>query len=271
MILSIQSDVLYGAVGQKAALPIYHAASLEITQLATITLAAHPGFGVRHRSILPAQTMSGLLDDFLQLDERPELSALHIGYFGSADQVNQVAGFCEKARQAHPQIKILIDPVFGDGNRRYVADDIIQAVIDKLVPMADIITPNHFELSLLSGAIIKDQNTAKDALTTLSQTHHLIACVTGLKLDEEPLIYDVIMDKQSMHRCSQEARPQGVSGAGDSFAALLLSALLKGKDVPEALSFASNITAHMIAQSKSPLTLNVASGLSMISAKLDEA
>ena len=171
MILSIQSDVLWGAVGQKAAMPIYNAAGIEATQLATVTLAAHPGYSIQNRAIMPADSLSELLDEFLTLSARPALSALHIGYFGAADQVARVADFCHEARRHHPTIKILLDPVFGDGNRRYVKDEIIDAVIDNLVPQADIITPNHFELSLLANKKIDSLEVAREALSTLTRRH----------------------------------------------------------------------------------------------------
>ena len=74
-------------------MPIYQAALLEATQLATITLAAHPGYGIKSRAILPAETFSQLLDDFLLLKERPPLTALHIGYFGAAAQVSAASAF----------------------------------------------------------------------------------------------------------------------------------------------------------------------------------
>ena len=264
MILSIQSDVLHGHVGQKAALPIYNASQIDATQLATVTLAAHPGFGVRRRSILPAEIMAGLLDDFLTLKERPELSALHIGYFGAADQVAVMADFIHKARQLHPDITIMLDPVFGDGERAYVADEIIEAVTDRLVPIADIITPNHFELSLLYGQAINSKETALLALQTIKGKKGQIKCLTGLYLQDDEMIYDIICQDEISAETAHRALPQGVSGAGDAFAALLLSSLQKGHALKEALFIASRITSHMIAQSKSPLTLNVASGLVMI-------
>ena len=268
MILSIQSDVLFGVVGQKAAMPIYQAASLEATQLATIVLAAHPGFGIKSRSIMQADILSDLLDEFLSLKERPDLTALHIGYFGAADQVFAAAEFIEKARRDNPSIKILLDPVFGDGDRRYVADDIIEAVIDKLVPQADIITPNHFELSLLAKQKIDSLEAAHSALTSLNQRHQLIGCVTGLAMTGDEAIYDVMVENQTLYKEAHKALPHGVSGAGDAFSALLLSALLRGKSLPDSLAFASMVTHHMISRSKSPLTLNVASGLSMIDTEL---
>ena len=268
MILSIQSDVLFGAVGQKAAMPIYQAALLDATQLATIVLAAHPGFGVESRAIMPANILSGLLDDFLLLDARPQLTALHIGYFGAADQVRAAAEFIEKARRHNPALKILLDPVFGDGDRRYVADEIIEAVIALLVPQANIITPNHFELSLLAGTKIESTDAAIEALTSLNQRHQLIACVTGLAVEDDKVIYDLMVKDEASYGEAHKKLDHGVSGAGDAFSALLLSVLLHDKSLPEALSFASAITQHMIAQSKSPLTLNVASGLSMIDEKI---
>jgi len=264
MILSIQSDVLHGHVGQKAALPIYQASSIEATQLATVTLAAHPGFGVRHRSILPADVMAGLLEDFLTLAERPELTALHVGYFGAADQIEVMADFIHKARQLQPEITIMLDPVFGEGERRYVADEIIEAVIEKLVPIADIITPNHFELSLLYGQAINSKQTALSALQTITGKQGQIKCLTGLYVQDDEMIYDIICQDEISAETAHRALPQGVSGAGDAFAALLLSSLQKGHTLKEALFIASRITSHMIAQSKSPLTLNVASGLVMI-------
>ena len=272
MILSLQSDVLHGTVGHKAALPIYHHAGLAVTSINTIQLAAHPGFGTTARAILSADQLSALLDDYLKLPDRPALHAIHIGYFGDASQIMPICDFIttlkqDKRFQKDKDCVILVDPVFGDAGRQYVSDKIVSTVIETLLPLADIITPNQFECGLITAdnAIAFDDKVALQAAFA-----HLPArykALTGIMSDDGQIVTDYLMAGDRVYHSAKPARTQGVSGGGDAFAALFLSAFLTGKTPEEALTHANHITGIMMAQSTSPLTLSIASGLDEIIAK----
>ena len=91
MILSIQSNVMHGYVGNRACLPFYQAFGIESEHLDTVRLAAHPGHGTSARDILDGAVMTALFDDYLALPDRVAPEAIHIGYFGALDQIAPTA------------------------------------------------------------------------------------------------------------------------------------------------------------------------------------
>lgn len=262
MIFSLQSSVIHGHVGQSAALPFYHRFGFVTEHLDTVRLAAHPGHGVSTKQILSTKIMDDFLSDYLSLPKRQQITAFHTGYFGSAEQVERAADFIRTLREENHDMIYLLDPVFGDKGKAYVSQDIISAITTYLVPLANIITPNHFELSLLAGKQITSLNDAQTALTLISNCTAEIRLLTGLQNEE--IITDLLVTKQGTTTYEAPAAKQGVSGAGDAFAALFLAHYLTGGCAEQALSQASATTHHMIAKSKSPLTLDVASGLELI-------
>lgn len=259
MIFSLQSTVIHGYVGHCVALPLYHAFGLVTDHLDTVRLAAHPGHGTSTKQVLSADKMGAFLADYVSLKDRQAVRALHTGYFGSAEQVLKAADFISHLRAENPQMLYLLDPVFGDKGKAYVSDDIIEAISTHLLPLASIITPNQFELSLLAQSEIQDLSAAQTALTGLSHCHADLRLVTGMPTGQD--ITDMLVTDTYCITHQAPAATYGVSGAGDAFAALFLAHLQIGKTADQALHQASAITHHMIAQSKSPLTLDLASGL----------
>ena len=265
MIFSIQSNVMHGYVGNRASLPFYHACGLETSHLDTVRLAAHPGYGTNAKDVMPAEAMSALFHDYLALSDTTPFTAFHTGYFGTAAQVKASADFISALLVRNPDMIVLVDPVFGDKGREYVAPDVITAIIERLLPLADIITPNQFELSYLANTPIGNVTHAKSALPTIITKPNQIAIATGINGDaniHDTNIHDICLENDQMHDISAPLLESGVSGAGDAFASLILSQIVSGKTTPQALKIASHITHHMVRQSKSPLTMNIASGLS---------
>lgn len=259
MILSIQSNVIHGHVGNGASLPIYHHFGMATQHLDTIRLAAHPGHGTTARDVMDGAIMSAIYEDYLKLVHMPNITAIHTGYFGSSEQVRITAKFMARMKERFPDMICLIDPVIGDKGRLYVAEDIPRALADDLLPLADIITPNQFELSYLSGQPITQVDDAITALKSWQDNKTMIAIATGIT--QEDKICDIACHDKEIHRHEASLLSSGVSGGGDAFAALFLAHYLAGKPVAEALSDASSAAYQMVINSQSPLDLNIASGL----------
>ena len=206
--------------------------------------------------------MGALFDDYLTLPDLDQPSAIHIGYFGAVDQVAQTARFITALKARFADLIILLDPVFGDHGRPYINEDIIIAIRQTLLPLADIITPNQFELSLLSGLKITDSKSAEAALRQLHDTHQQMIVATGISTAQT--VTDMAYHKGKISCYNAPKQAAGVSGSGDAFAALFLAHLILQHPPCDALTQASAITHHMIQHSKSPLTLDMASGLQKI-------
>lgn len=259
MILSIQSNVMHGYVGNRACLPLYQACHIESEHLDTVRLAAHPGHGTTARDILNGSVMKALFDDYLALPDKRPPQAVHIGYFGALDQIAPTAHLIKALKDRAADSVILLDPVFGDHGKAYIGADIIEAISADLIPLADIITPNQFELELLSGVAVTDSTSAEQALVTLNRKTGATIIGTGLLFEDR--VFDALFDGITYHIISHPPKEAGVSGSGDAFAALFLSAILNGASHYDALQQASSLTHYMIQKSKSPLTLALASGL----------
>lgn len=259
MIFSIQSNVMHGYVGNRASLPFYHASGLETCQLDTVRLAAHPGYGATARDVISAQTMTSLFDDYLQLSDTTPIIACHTGYFGTADQVAATASFIKALKQRNPDMHVLVDPVFGDKGRSYVPEDVITAIIECMLPLADILTPNQFELNFMSNQPVNTLAQAKSALHHIISKPTQIAIATGI--ENQQTIHDICLHNSEIYDISAPLFDNGVSGAGDAFASLFLSQMIKGQTINTALHIASVTTHHIISHSQSPLTMNIESGL----------
>ena len=169
------------------------------------------------------------------------------GYLGSAEIASVVADFVARAKARNPKLTYCCDPVLGDRDRDlFVHADIPPLVRDRLCPLADIITPNHFEFEWLCGAkaTTSDQIIAQ-AQTLLARGPSVIV-VTSAELRDTP---DDAIETVAIERTKEAFKawrvrtpklPISPSGTGDLFASLFASARLNGSATPEALGHAAS-------------------------------
>jgi pyridoxine kinase len=155
-ILAISSQVVFGPVGNTAAVPPMLAMGHEVLQVPTVLLSNHPGHGPPKGQAIDPQLLAGLISRALELTA---VDAVLTGYFANAEQVNIVSTLMKQIDPEH----ILVDPVIGDHGRLYVADTTATAIRDHLLPLATITTPNAFELSWLTGLIVDGAPSAERA------------------------------------------------------------------------------------------------------------
>ena len=154
-VLSIQSSVAAGFVGNTVAGPVLTALGQHPLLVDTVLLAAHPGYGKRAGGAVPDSILADVLDGILTITDTAGMHIVTSGYLGSAGQAAGIAALVDGWRGASGGTYIL-DPVLGDGGRLYVAQDIADAMRAELLPRADIITPNHYELSWCRTATSPD-------------------------------------------------------------------------------------------------------------------
>jgi pyridoxine kinase len=162
-VLSIQSGVVYGHVGNSAAQFCLQRMGHEAWRIDTVRFSNHPGHGGFAGEVTAAAEIGGLV---AALDARGWLAgcdALLSGYLGAADQGEALLGAAARLRAANPRALWLLDPVIGDDGRVFVKPGIPEFMRDAAVPAADIVTPNAFELSWLSGMPVHDVASAAAA------------------------------------------------------------------------------------------------------------
>src|SRR6202046_2799417 len=152
-VISIQSQVAYGHVGNSPGVFPLQMHGIDVIAVPTTLLSNRPGYPTIRGRVLDAQLVSDLL---LGIEERGAVETCQMilsGYLGSAEIATVVADFVARAKTRSPALLYCCDPVPGDRARGlFVHADIPPLVRDLLCPLADIVTPNHFEFEWLCGA-----------------------------------------------------------------------------------------------------------------------
>ncbi|MEO1397596.1 MAG: EAL domain-containing protein [Pseudomonadota bacterium] len=154
-IIVISSHVVRGTVGNRAAAFALETLGHPVWAVPTITLSWHPGHiakaGLPTRLTATPDEFSALLSSLQTAPWLPEVGGVLSGYLGNAEQADAIASLVDAARLANPALVYAADPVIGDQDRLYVPQSVAEAVRDTLLPKADIVTPNPFELAWLMG------------------------------------------------------------------------------------------------------------------------
>jgi pyridoxine kinase len=242
-VISIQSQVAYGHVGNSAAVFPMQMHGIDVIAVPTVLLSNRPGYKTIRGRVLEAQLVSDLL---LGVEERGALDTCEMilsGYLGSPDIAAVVADFVARAKAGHPALRYACDPVLGDRDRGlFVQSDIPPLVRDRLLPLADIITPNHFEFEWLCGAQASTTGQMLEAAQTLLARGPSAIVVTSAELSDTPAgeIETLGIEHTHAWRVRTPKLPISPSGTGDLFASLLVAARVGGSDTPAALSHAAS-------------------------------
>ena len=246
-VISIQSQVAYGHVGNSAAVFPMQMHGIDVIAVPTTLLSNRPGYPTIRGRVLDAQLVADLL---LGIEERGAVDTAQMilsGYLGSPDIAAVVADFVARAKARNPALRYCCDPVLGDRDRGlFVHADIPPLVRDRLCPLADIITPNHFEFEYLGGAKAATIDQVIEAARALMARGPSTVVVTSAELADTPegeietLAVERAKEAFKAWRVRTPKLPISPNGTGDLFAALLVSARVRGADTPEALSHAAS-------------------------------
>jgi pyridoxine kinase len=240
-IISIQSQVAYGHVGNSAAVFPMQMHGIDVVAVPTTLLSNRPGYPTLRGRAVDAELLADLL---LGIEERGAIDAAQMivtGYLGSAGNATVVADFVARAKAKNPSLSYCCDPVIGDRDRGlFVHADIPPLVRDLLCPLADIVTPNHFEFEWLSGA----KATTIDQLIKAARAFMArgTVVVTSAELSDTPgsEIESVAVERTGTWRVRTPRLPISPNGTGDLFAALFAAARVGGSNTSEALSHAAS-------------------------------
>src|ERR1700739_546934 len=182
-VISIQSQVAYGHVGNSAAVFPMQMRGIDVIAVPTTLLSNRPGYKTIRGRILDADLVADLLTG---IEERGAIDYCRIvlsGYLGSPEIAEVVTEFITRAKANNPKLIYCCDPVLGDSDPGlYVKPEIPPIVRDSLCPLADIITPNHFELEWLSGARATTIDDVIKSARALSARGPSTVVVTGARL-----------------------------------------------------------------------------------------
>lgn len=244
--LVISSFVAKGTVGLQAALPAFTAAGIETIAMPTVLLSNHPGFDACAGTQIACETLAAILDALDANGWLSSIDAIFTGYLPSADHVRFARTAVERVKAANPMALYLADPVLGDDPEGlYVSHDAAIAVRDLLVPLAEITTPNRFELAWLSGREVVDRATAVAAAQSLGVPH---VAATSIPAGEH--LENVLVSGNETAVETVERRAAAPHGTGDYFAGAFLAALLQGARNADAMMVACQATDRLVAASQ---------------------
>lgn len=248
-IISIQSQVVHGHVGNSAAALPMQARRLNVAAVPTTLLSNHPGYETMRGRVLEPELVGDLLRGVEERGLVETSRYIVSGYLGSRANGEVVAAFVERARQLNPGITYICDPVMGDSNLGvFVADQVIECLLDHLVPLADLLTPNQFELGLLTQSQPTTWPELQAAAAAIQAIRGARLVVTGCSLSDtaDGLLENVVFEGPSHRRLSSPRLLIAPVGTGDLFTGLLTANLAHGRDLNAAAQNAATTVAHVL-------------------------
>lgn len=236
-VLCLSSQVARGYVGGSATRTALERTGHECWLLPTVILSSHPGHDRFAGEQVPIGRLRAMVEALQANGWLADVDAIILGYMPSVEHAGFAAAAVAMVRKANPDVLCLCDPILGDDpGGLYVEEDVAVAVRDELLPLADIATPNRFELEWLSGKGAKVAKTAAKVAQTLGPASVL---VTSLRGKDPQLVLNLLTCEKGAFTTTTSRRKAVPHGVGDLMAALFVSHLLAGESDADALARAT--------------------------------
>ena len=248
-VLSIQSHVAYGYAGNKAAVFPMQKLGVEVSPIYTVQLSNHTQYDVFKGGFFSADDIHSIVEGMKANNFLYKHDAILSGYIGDISVAKVIANTVVDLKNNNPNALYCCDPVFGDiydhhdAGHIFASKDHPAMFLDYLLPIADIITPNLFELATLSDTVIQsynDMTKACEILVNKTGNKNQIIVITSASFDKKKTGIAVYKngDLEYLESPKYTVKPK-VSGSGDITAAMFLCYILKGYQPSNALK---NIT-----------------------------
>jgi pyridoxine kinase len=241
-ILSIQSHVAYGHVGNASATFPMQRLGVDVWPIHTVQFSNHTGYGSWKGRVFDGGMIDEVMEGISERGVLPACDGVLSGYMGSADIGHAILSAVERVRAANPRAVYCCDPVLGDvGRGVFVRPGIPEFMREQAVPAADIVTPNQFELELLTDIEVRTIADAHRAIEALRDAGPQVVLVTSLATEETPadMIDMMAADARGAFRVRTPKLDVSVNGAGDAIAALFFVHYLREQSAAAALAKAS--------------------------------
>ena len=242
-LLSIQSHVAYGHVGNSAAVFPLQRLGIEVWPIHTVQFSNHTGYGAWRGQVFDAAVIREVMQGIEERDVLVRCDGVLSGYMGTADTGAAILDAVDRVKAANAKARYCCDPVIGDvGRGVFVRPGIPEFLRERVVPAADIVTPNQFELDHLTGLTsrtIEETGRACGAMHAMGPSTVLI---TSLHVEDTPkdAIDLFASGPDGRFRLRTPLLDINVNGAGDAVAALFFAHCLRTGSTAEALSLAAS-------------------------------
>jgi pyridoxine kinase len=238
-LLSIQSHVAYGHVGNSAAVFPLQRLGVEVWPVHTVQFSNHTGYGAWRGEVFGAETIREVVRGIEERGALGTCDGVLSGYMGSGEIGEAILEAVARVKRANPAARYCCDPVIGDAGRGvFVRAGIPEFMAERALPMADVMTPNQFELEHLAGRSLNSLSEVFDAVEAVHARGPAAILVTSLTTQETPpeAIDILASDASGRFRVRTPKLPLVVNGAGDAIAALFFAHYLCDGSAAEAAS-----------------------------------
>jgi pyridoxine kinase len=242
-LLSINSHVACGHVGNAATVFALERLGCEVWPVHTVLFSNHPGHGSFRGEMVEASAVRELVRGIEERGLLPRCDGMLSGYVGKPETGEAILEVAAKVKAANPAARYCCDPVIGDTGRGvYVRAAIPEFLRDRAVPAADVLTPNQFELEQLSGGPTPTLAALLAATDALAARGPRAILVTSVATEETPKtsIDLIAAEAAGRFRLRTPRLPIAAHGAGDAVAALFFLHWLRTASAAEALSCAAS-------------------------------
>lgn len=244
-VVVISSQVAYGAVGNTATSRVLTEAGYRCVQIPTVLLGTLPHYPTVHGGPIPDAWFSGILDDLVDLEAVLSATYVLVGYLASPQQAKTIAAWFEKLREASPDVQLIVDPAMGDDDVGLYTDPAVaDAYAEFLVPLASGLTPNRFELEMLSGGEISDVELIRQRAENLRAEDGWVIVTSAFS--DAHRVGNVVVQASGASELSNTRVESRAKGAGDIFAATVVARLLAGEPLGDAAFFAGEAVARAL-------------------------
>ncbi|GIE33988.1 pyridoxal kinase PdxY [Actinoplanes italicus] len=237
-VLSIQSAVAHGHVGNSAAVFPLQRIGVEVVPVYTVNFSNHTGYGAWRGPLIPPSDVAEILTGVEERGVFPQVDAVLSGYQGGVGIADVIIDAVRRVKAANPSAVYACDPVMGNAKSGcFVAPEIPVLLRDRVVPVADIITPNQFELGFLTGtepASLESTLESADLARAMGPSTVLVTSVERPDR-EEGTIEMLVVDPAGAWIVTTPHLPFKANGSGDVTAALFTAHYVATRDASVAL------------------------------------
>ncbi|CAH01439.1 putative pyridoxal kinase BUD17 [Kluyveromyces lactis] len=247
-VLSIQSHVVHGYVGNKAATFPLQCKGWDVDALNTVQFSNHPAYGFLSGFKSRSEDLERIIQDGLLSGLKIHYDAVLTGYLPDTQGLKKIGALLVKLCNDDPSLKWILDPVLGDNGKLYVPEDTVdiykQILKDGSVYLA---TPNQFELEVLTGTVIADLNSLKNALNKFHVLYPkvrylVVTSVNWPSSADDDSFVSACTDFTEYWYFNIPKINAHFSGSGDLFSAIIMDLLLSSETVELPLALNSALS-----------------------------
>ncbi|MFD9898896.1 pyridoxal kinase PdxY [Mesorhizobium sp. UC22_110] len=231
-VIVVSSHVARGSVGNRAAVFALETLGFPVWAVPTVILPWHPGHGRATRIVPPAEQFAALMADLARAPWLGEVGAVLSGYLGEASQADAIADLVDAVKARNPGALYVCDPVMGDSGGLYVPEATAKALRDRLMPLADIATPNRYELAWMAGADLPDLKSTTAAALDAGPATMLVTSAPAMMSGSTG---NLLLDSSQVLLAEHRLIDRPPNGLGDLTGAVFLARTLSGQPPAKAL------------------------------------